>query len=250
MHNRLPPIPWYFELSTKLKKINEQMILVQDEVVEIIKHMMLNISSKWHTILAMQDFIERLERDLWINRRLVEHLKTENYILHKHISGNKRCECCFNIVDASFKECTSGHRMCSSCLNSWCKVLVEKKNKVPQQVECCAQGGCDGYIEWSDVSSTEHGMELLKERHVQEFIPLIADILSKNDKDALLLKLPFMKSDGKSYAAMCPNCGYGPLLHDRCDDLVTHHGENLIDNSCPNCGTLTEKAYDLLDYDT
>ena len=216
-------------------------------MIETMKNMMMNISSKWHTILTMQDYIEHLERDLWIDKRLIEHLKKENYILNRHITRNKRCECCFD-TKTDVKECTDGHMICSSCLDSWCKVLVEKKNKVPFNIECCAQGGCDGHIEWSVASSVENGMKLLKEKHVQEFIPIIADKLNDSDKDELMLKLPFMKSDGKSYAGMCPHCGYGPLLHDRCDDLRAHHGDRFIDNSCPNCGTLTDDASNLLEY--
>ena len=212
--------------------------------------MTINISSKWHTILTMQAIIEKLERDLWIHQRIVENLKAENYILRIKIPGNKRCECCFDMVDASFKECTSRHRVCSLCLNAWCKVLVEKKNKVPNRVECCAQGGCDGHVEWFHVSCTEYGMKLLQEKHVREFLPHIAVVISKDGKDALLLKLPFMKSNGKSYATMCPHCGYGPLLHERCDDLKVHHGESLIDNICPSCGTLTDDASQLLEYDS
>lgn len=41
-------------------------------------------------------------------------------------------------------------------------------------------------------------------------------------------------------ARQCKECGFGPIVHKNCDDLSSHHGENLgksqINNSCPSCG--------------
>ncbi|CAE7247144.1 unnamed protein product [Symbiodinium natans] len=41
-------------------------------------------------------------------------------------------------------------------------------------------------------------------------------------------------------AHQCGRCGFGPVLHDRCDNLSTHHNESSgrtrISNACPSCG--------------
>jgi hypothetical protein len=41
-------------------------------------------------------------------------------------------------------------------------------------------------------------------------------------------------------ARQCKQCGFGPIINKNCDDLSSHHGENLgeaqINNSCPSCG--------------
>ena len=48
---------------------------------------------------------------------------------------------------------------------------------------------------------------------------------------------------GSCSSYMCRRCGFGPTQHDRCDDLVAHHGDRLdrhgrrrISNACQNCG--------------
>merc|ERR1719359_2194785 len=43
-------------------------------------------------------------------------------------------------------------------------------------------------------------------------------------------------------ARQCGHCHYGPIIHEHCGDLTTHHGQVLsgsstpLDNACPRCG--------------
>lgn len=44
----------------------------------------------------------------------------------------------------------------------------------------------------------------------------------------------------RAHARMCPSCKYGPVLHEYCSNLLTHHGEKKggsaqVSNACPRC---------------
>ena len=247
-YHNLPPIPWFFQVYLKLKHLEKTVQSLEDAVLELTYTISQNITSKWRMILSMQKYVDMLENRLWFLSTWNESLQRENFLLKEHFHKNKRCECCFE-ENEELKSCDSGHKICTDCIQSWCNVVLNKKNKVPDRVRCCAQGECFGFIPWETICTTDSGMRLLKEKHTQEFVPIVADLLRASDADTFIMKLPFIKSDGKSYAAKCPNCGFGPLLHDRCDDLTTHHNSGEADNRCPQCLTLTVDANDLLPWE-
>ena len=57
---------------------------------------------------------------------------------------------------------------------------------------------------------------------------------------AAVLRTRFARRDGTYAAFMCGRCGYGPIEHFACADLLLHHGDGSVDNSCPSCGELPQ----------
>ena len=68
--------------------------------------------------------------------------------------------------------------------------------------------------------------------------------LSAAEFELRCVRAHYRKPDGTFGAHMCKRCGFGPVDHHACDDLVAHHHEvhwrgwrrTRIQNGCPHCG--------------
>ena len=73
--------------------------------------------------------------------------------------------------------------------------------------------------------------------------------MKKFSKDEIEKNIAFLRSDGSFRAFQCPECNYGPILHANCDDLETHHDQQVdrttrISNKCPQCGFFSSSIRD------
>jgi rubredoxin len=57
---------------------------------------------------------------------------------------------------------------------------------------------------------------------------------------------------------MCPRCGCGPIEHEACDNLKSHHNERRggkggtlvkVSNACPRCGFFSKEISDWKPWD-
>ena len=120
---------------------------------------------------------------------------------------------------------------------------------------------CDGRIGLPALMATPpHGVQLVRELHFKHAMPHVLGVLSRRLSSdcagygALTRQLAFLRPDGTFRALQCAACGFGPLLTAFCDDLETHHGQEVAggsrySNACPRCGTLHERASEMDTWD-
>lgn len=175
----------------------------------------------------------------------IEHLRS--YIVNSEQNTNdvQICECCFHVGELEI--CNNGHGICLQCINSICELEVNKTESTGNSIQCpvCESTTC---IPINILSKTEKGIQLLREYFVSEFKSVIIKKLEENKLEDFLFMLPFLKSDGTTKALACPICEYGPIIHAHCSDLLIHHGQDSINNSCPKCGALTFDSRSLISW--
>ena len=148
--------------------------------------------------------------------------------------------------------CTNGHVFCHECVERTANMLLTRMEPPPLECLCFATTSdqCTGIIAASHLAKTKSGMQLLFEmRHIgvmKRTLGLIHRFSSHDDMaNAITLRLQRVRSDGTYRAYACARCGYGPLDHANCENLVEHHKRGGIDNSCPRCGSFAADVHEL-----
>jgi len=60
------------------------------------------------------------------------------------------------------------------------------------------------------------------------------------DKDLATLPPDEQIRNGNTDCYLCPKCKFGPVAHQACSDLTSHHRQYGYNNSCPECGFLAK----------
>ena len=256
------PLPWTIIVSLQLENVrlqiekiindleyykheNRQLIekeqFYKEEIIELKRNVMLNLIRGQQ----MSDIIAELYDMIEIkNLRIKQCLDTLNLNLHRKAKFTCEC-CCSQKEDHEIVECSNGHVVCKTCINSQCLNLNNSLNHVPDnKIQCCSMHECDGYYHAFEIGQTVEGQKMLNEYYVTKFKTILYDYFTKFTLHEIEKNLHFLNSSGSFKALQCPVCKYGPILHANCDDLLSHHNQHLhsdvyVNNKCPNCGHLS-----------
>jgi len=170
------------------------------------------------------------------------------------------CSCCYERhTDQHPIVCTSStpHLFCVSCINKRVKTAYIGKCNMPRQTISCFGLNCNHVITEWQLCRTVSGRDLICNCHfnegMQHVIAMFKTFTDELNIDLPLIqqfmyKLMFINSDGTFRGYGCTKCGYGPLWHEHCGDLLTHHKQKVlnghINNACPGCNHL---FYDISD---
>jgi len=172
-------------------------------------------------------------------------------------------------------KCEAGHFISQMALNHYIKTengkefdeIYARKGKIlcPRVImgECTSEPYRDVMVaRMVDVDVFEHYMKQTKRCLYQEaFEEISAKVEMLQKKNNILetemmeeqVRLQFKKDDGTFGGFMCPDCKFGPIDHRDCNDLRTHHdqqvGNAVINNGCPVCGFFTPILRNWLQWD-
>jgi hypothetical protein len=153
----------------------------------------------------------------------------------------------------------SAHFVCGACLVGHVTSELEKlvdadrlraHRKTGGRIRCVCFGGgrsaCTG--SYTDKSLALHVNdelferyrakqdEVVEQRHWEAAQAMIAAKARAAEHEVLAEGLRRQLPD----ARQCGSCGFGPVEHTHCSDLLAHHGQGGISNACPRCGWLTK----------
>lgn len=180
---------------------------------------------------------ERLER-------ASGHLRRRAAVFGVAAPARVPCLCCFEekAVAEGLLTCTAGHAFCRACVNAAAGAERKRPGRAPAAaLSCFHVGGCDG--ELRDLAALDEGAKMLADHYVHAAASHVARALNLDDADPRCVRLAHLRADGSYRALACAACGFGPLGHAHCDELLSHHGQRLdgaaaISNACPRCGAL------------
>ena len=167
------------------------------------------------------------------------------------------CMVCFEETESALS-CRSGHTVCLSCVERECARLHSKFHTEPlptQGVPCFGFDECRSFLSYGDCMRTKSGVALVREKHLQEARAGVeACVLLGGDQGSMLTRIAFLRADGTYNARQCSACGYGPILHAHCDDLLEHHDSMSrhgvrYQNACPACHALHASVTELSAWD-
>ena len=165
------------------------------------------------------------------------------------------CECCcMQTPKDDCLMCSNNHVICKLCIDQTCKDFHDNVQISDRRLSCCSMHDCSGYIPEHQFSQTAHGKLLLQDFFIRDITPMLLKYIKNFSNEEIETNIAFLKSDGKFRAFQCPNCGFGPIIHAHCSDLISHHGQHteknvIVNNSCPNCKFLADDVHDLDDWD-
>lgn len=182
--------------------------------------------------------------------------------------------CCCDIPkgDANAK-CPRGHAMCASCFST----LFERSLARPRDglnssevtasrymVKCATTEGCECHlsVKMMNAMLTEEQAErweainkdLYKDLNLDEWVRQSLAPARAEAERAESLRAAFRDANGRYTAYQCPRCRFGPKQLMACDDLNTHHNEQVRNprtgqvyrrsNACEKCGYFTQHIRD------
>jgi hypothetical protein len=178
---------------------------------------------------------------------------------------NSLCVMCFDDIASNHKTldletqlptaiaCPRNHLICRGCLDH---LIVERCNTVlhtpsaPSQIDCPAclaaralsRFGFDRYgqIVSSTTVVASYTQEQLKHAcggASDAALQLLESVAQADEKLAAMSESEQI-TNGNTDCYLCPKCKFGPVAHQACSDLVSHHGSHGVSNKCPKCGFL------------
>jgi len=153
--------------------------------------------------------------------------------------------------------CPEGHAICRSALQHYVAMEVKKPITLHQKRGGCIKcpvPECDAvlpergmalhctpetygtYTDMKQKVASQNAFEKVLEEH-----PGVAEEKREREIMKESIRNQFRCGVDDYYAFKCPQCFFGPIDKEHCDDLVAHHGDYVsegvkIDNSCPMCG--------------
>ena len=258
-HNRnirnLPPIPWTYIIKKELDIVKNQLNQLNEECKEIqymhtqkllnymkyIDDISFESAKKSQRIRVLESINSELYAEIdYLKTQLSEYVNAFNFAFH----DEKRkivCECCCDYVNHNeCVQCSHGHYVCENCLERRCQDLFQSLNEPSNEIQCFCIHDCSAYISEYEIGRVKSGRNLLKNYDWHNLKGVMYDLLKTYTSDEIEKNLVYLKCDGNFNAVQCPSCGFGPIVHSYCDDLETHHNQNVgngikISNTCPRC---------------
>jgi hypothetical protein len=149
--------------------------------------------------------------------------------------------------------CPRNHLICRCCLDH---LIVERCNTVlhtpstPSQIDCPAclgeramsRFGFDrnGQIVSSTSVVASYTQEQLKHAcgGASETALELLESVAQSDAKLSAMSESEQITNGNTDCYLCPKCKFGPVAHQACSDLMSHHGSQGVSNKCPKCGFL------------
>lgn len=282
---KLPPIPWTCVMKIQLKKIimdlqyeihnlkdsyfdklyeneflNCELIKLKHDYKNLIDKHSLHLQSYNTSLTKYQrklsdaaDLIAYLYQEIERKDDAISNILRRNNNFTVQKEKKLTCECCYDeVTSENIIKCNNGHSLCKECVNNMCKI---KNNnfEIPVNEICCGSiHDCDGVINEVKLYSTEEGQKLLRNYYIMGLAPHLLQYIKKYKIQEIEKNVTFLNYDMSFRAYQCSKCGYGPLLHEHCDNLETHDGQEVngvrIKNSCPSCDKLTRDVKKLSEW--
>ncbi|CAE7800220.1 unnamed protein product [Symbiodinium sp. CCMP2592] len=174
-----------------------------------------------------------------------------------------KCVSCHEAVLAGQAPvCSQGtHSLCPSCFEKYARAEQDQPETVIRQrgalLECPCRAPADACCKGSfseqtmakylpsELFDTHMGLQrqqIRAEEHAKAN-QMLNKLAAEWERQVPGLSQELLANQLKAAlpgAHQCGRCGFGPVLHDRCDNLSTHHNESSgrtrISNACPSCG--------------
>lgn len=162
-------------------------------------------------------------------------------------------ECCIFLDTYPLADCigcSNGHWVCKEALGKYLDIELEKPLEYHQALKGVKCPSC------TDTFAGERLLELLSPEMREKYAVLRSkcsnkekheeEVAAKKPDDLEVLhesiRLQFTTGKGDFKGKMCPTCNFGPIEHFACENLKTHHRQQLaggvqINNSCPLCSS-------------
>ena len=260
---KLPAIPWTFELGMKMKGVVDDMTCIIENLKELleikdkemseleanVKRISCDLEKEFRKNNALIDDVAVLYQDVENKDSQISNLlellhKNERNVRlsyrHRFVNPFIACECCcMEVSRENVCKCKKNHVICFACINNACKVYREGFSAPKSTMNCLSMHLCDSSIDFVDICKVSEGRKLLFDSYIYENREQIQNYVRKFSMEEIEKNILFLRSDFSFRALQCPKCGYGPLIHEFCNDLELHHNEEhengTIKNSCPNC---------------
>lgn len=149
--------------------------------------------------------------------------------------------------------CPRNHLICRGCLDH---LIVDRCNTVlhtpstPSQIDCPACLGAralsrfgfdrNGQIVSSTSVVASYTQEQLKHAcgGASETALELLESVAQADAKLAAMSESEQITNGNTDCYLCPKCKFGPVAHQACSDLISHHGSQGVSNKCPKCGFL------------
>lgn len=168
------------------------------------------------------------------------------------------CMCCANETREHVL-CTNGHALCMDCVDKTVKMSLQQMEAI-KNVDCpCVaimrDTECSGFISRENLFKMDSGRKLILEVHHNVTMERVLNLVNRmrmqeTDKDSMAnfmtLRLQRLRADGTYRAYGCSQCGFGPIDHARCANLIEHHDRGGVNNACPKCGHFVSDVHDLV----
>jgi hypothetical protein len=181
---------------------------------------------------------------------------------------NSLCVMCFDDLASNDKTldletqlptaiaCPRNHLICRGCLDH---LIVERCNTVlytpstPSRIDCPAclgaralsRFGVDHIVSSTTVvaSYTQQQLKHACGGASETALQLLESVAQADEKLAAMSESEQI-TNGNTDCYLCPKCKFGPVAHQACSDLVSHHGSQGVSNKCPKCGFLGSSISD------
>jgi hypothetical protein len=250
----LPPIPWTLMIKSQLDRIQTDIYHTANDIQALLFHLNCIIKEQHDKILEMSEYSNLQHRKSQmleiINLQLYNDIEDKNMKLSHclnslHFSSTDEedtmCECCcVHYNKKSMLQCSLGHFICKNCVDHQCKLKLESLDEICENIPCLSLHDCTGSITSFEVGRTKHGRDMLNEYAFSKYKYMLQQYMTSFTKEDRDRNFCFLQSDGTFRALQCPQCDYGPILHQFCDDLEIHHNQRVgeksnVSNVCPNC---------------
>ena len=180
----------------------------------------------------------------------------------KLIVASKCVSCSEALLEGQAPVCSQGtHSLCPSCFEKYARAEQDQPEAVIRQRRAClecpcrapADACCNGsfseqtmakYLP-SELFETHMALQrqqIRAEEHAKAN-QMLNKLAAEWERQVPGLSQELLANQLKAAlpgARQCGLCGFGPVLHDHCDNLSTHHSESRgrtrINNACPSCG--------------
>ena len=174
-----------------------------------------------------------------------------------------KCVSCHEaVLEGQAPVCSQGtHSLCPSCFEKYARAEQDQPEAVIRQrgafLECPCRAPADACCKGafseqtmakylpSELFDTHMGLQrqqIRAEEHAKAN-QMLNKLAAEWERQVPGLSQELLATQLKAAlpgAHQCGHCGFGPVLHDHCDNLSTHHNESRgrtrISNACPSCG--------------
>ena len=166
------------------------------------------------------------------------------------VDSRHYCQCCFQLSDeVNHICCDKGHRICKTCVDLYCKTLMNNPcYDYSSGIQCMSVAECDSCIQPGFLCLSPWGFKLVSNHMFINAIEHVTDVVrdslfeSPDAFPVIQKRLSFLNADGSFRGYECSQCGFGPVWHTDCNDLIQHHNQSTVNgvirNTCPSCGFL------------
>ncbi|CAE7883532.1 unnamed protein product [Symbiodinium necroappetens] len=180
----------------------------------------------------------------------------------KLIVDSKCVSCGEAVLESQAPVCSQGtHSLCPSCFEKYARAEQDQPEAVIRQrgafllcpcrapADACCNGSFSEqtmakYLpsELFDTHMALQRQQIRAEEHAKAN-QMLSKLAAEWERQVPGLSEELLANQMKAAlpgAHQCGHCGFGPVLHDHCDNLSTHHhesrGRTRISNACPSCG--------------